>query len=201
MKKYELSIDREIEFMIKYQLTADELFLMRLIFYAQEGHEEYLSNFFTQCKLGTKILELLKSLQDKEIINKSYKLPQEGAIFKPQDVEFNKLVLKSFMQHSEDMGMELFENYPAMTTINGKVYSLRNITKLYKNIDEMAWEYGKAIKFNPETHAHIMELLEYGKENDLISSGICDFIASRKWLDLEEMKEGEMGTFKTTELV
>ena len=31
MKNLELSIDREIEFMIKYQLTADELFFMKLI--------------------------------------------------------------------------------------------------------------------------------------------------------------------------
>ena len=53
MKNLELSIDREIQFMIKYQLTADELFFMKLIFYAQEDHEEYLHEFFSQNQLTT----------------------------------------------------------------------------------------------------------------------------------------------------
>ena len=38
MKNLELSIEKEIEFMIKYQLTSDELFLMKLIWYAQDNH-------------------------------------------------------------------------------------------------------------------------------------------------------------------
>jgi hypothetical protein len=200
-EKYELSIDREIEFMLKYSLTADELFLIKLIFLAQDGHEEYLSNFFSQNKLSFDLRDILISLQEKEIINKSYKIPDKGKIFNPSNVDLNKQFLKGFLQHSEDLGMELFMNYPPFTRINGQLFSLRNITKLYKSMDDMCFNYGKSIKFDPNQHKHIMELLEYGKENNLINSGLCDFIASKKWLDLEAMRDEGMGTFNTNELV
>ena len=49
MKTFELSIDREIQFMIKYQLTPDEFFLMKLIFFAQEGQDKYISQFANEC--------------------------------------------------------------------------------------------------------------------------------------------------------
>ena len=100
MKTYELSIDREIQFMIKYQLTPDEFFLMRLIFYAQEGQDKYISQFANECGFEKPIREILNSLQDKGIINKSYVIPQAGEIFNPQDVDFNKNVLNQFFQHT-----------------------------------------------------------------------------------------------------
>ena len=201
MKNFELSLEREIDFMNKYGLTADELFLMRLIFLAQEDRDLYLNKYFRENSLGYSITDLLKSLQTKEIINKSYKIPEKGTVFNPKDVEFNKQVLKGFLQHSEDLGMELFESYPVSTVINGKTFSLRNIAKFYKSFDDFCFAYGKEIKFDPERHKYIMDLLEWAKENNLIHSGLGDFIISRKWLDLEEMKDGEMGTFNTNELI
>lgn len=201
MHQLEMSIDREIEFMIKYQLTADELFLIKLIFYAQEEHEEYLSKFFTQNQLSYGIRDLLSSLQNKGVINKSYDIPEEGMIFNPRDVEFNKRVLDSFMKHSQDMGMDLFSNYPPFTTINGRQFSLRNIAKSFKSLDDFCWEYGKAIKFDELKHQEIMELLEYAKENNLIHSGICDFIISRQWETIDYLRDGGFGTFDTNELV
>jgi len=196
-----LSIDREIDFMVKYELTADELFLAQLIFLAQDGQDKYLYQYFNNCNLGLPIIDLLTSLQEKGIINKSYNIPKKGTPFNPLDVEFNKTVIKSYLQHSQDLGMELFDKYPVTTVINGRAFSLRNITKLYKSMDEMCFSYGKAIHFNPEEHKHVMDLLEYGKENNLINSGICDFIESRQWLTLEQMKNGEMDTFNTNELI
>lgn len=201
MKNLELSIEKEIEFMIKYQLTSDELFLMKLIWYAQDEHPEFLHQYFSSCKLGKEIRELLMGLRDKEIINKSYSIPEKGEVFNPNDVDFNKNVLKSFMQHSQELGMDLFENYPAFTYINGRAFSLRNITKLYKSLEEMCFEYGKAIKFDPIKHREVMELLEYAKENNLVNSGICQFISERQWLMYEQMRDGDIGEFKTSELV
>ena len=113
MKQFELSIDREIKYMIKYQLTADELFVLRLIFYAQEGHSEYITMFFTECQLGLSLREILASLQTKGIINKSYTIPVEGTVFQADDVDLNKNAVNQFLQHSIDLGMELFEAYPA----------------------------------------------------------------------------------------
>ena len=201
MHQLEMSIDREIEFMIKYQLTADELFLIKLIFYAQEEHPEYLSMFFSQNQLGYEIIDLLHSLQDKGMINKSYKIPEKGSVFNPRDVELNKRALDSLLQHSQDMGMELFNEYPPFIIINGKTFSLRNIAKNYKSFDDFCWDYGKNIKFNQEKHNQILELVKYGKENNLINSGICDFIISHQWETIELLRDEGFGTFDTNELI
>lgn len=201
MKNLELSIEKEIEFMNKYQLTADELFLIKLIWYAQDEHPEFLTRFFTQNSLSKSIRELLFNLQDKEIIVKSYQIPEKGVEFNPNDVIFNKNVLKSFIRYSGELGMDLFNNYPAYVYINDKAFSLRNVTKLYKSLEEMCFAYGEAIKFNPETHKEVMELLEYAKDNNLINSGICSFIAERQWDMYARMRDGEEGTFNTSELM
>ena len=201
MKNLELSIEKEIEFMIKYQLTSDELFLMKLIWYAQDNHPEYLSKYFSECKLGKEIRELLMGLRDKSIINKSYTIPEKGEVFNPNDVDFNKTVIKSFMQHSQELGMELFDSYPAFTYINGRPFSLRNITKLYKSLDEMCFAYGEAIRFDPMKHKEVLEILEYARDNNLINNGICTFIAERQWDMFRQMRDGDIGAFNTNELV
>ena len=201
MKQFELSIDREIKYMIKYQLTADELFVLKLIFFAQEGHSEYITTFFTECQLERPLREILASLQTKGIINKSYTIPEEGTVFKAEDVDLNKTSVNQFLQHSIDLGMELFEAYPAYTNINGRTFSLRNITKNFKDLDDMCWQYGRMIKFDQKRHEDILELLEYAKENDLIHSGICDFILSQGWLALELYRDEGMGYFDNTTLI
>lgn len=202
MKYIELSIEREIEFMIKYNLTSDELFTVKLIFYAQDGHDEFLKTFFSQGSLSYSLYDILLSLQNKGIINKSYKIGKKGDIFNPRDVDFNKIFLKSYVEHSQELGMELFMNYPSIININGREFSLRNITKLYKNIDDMCFAYGKAIKFNRELHNKIMDLLHWGKENHLINYGICEFISSNKWIELEELKDKDFMTqFNTIEMI
>lgn len=200
MKDLELSIEREIDFMIKYQLSSNELFVMKLIFYAQDNHEEFLSKYFTQCQ-EIDLRSILISLQQKGIINKTYKIPEKGVKFNPRDVDFNKNLIKDYVRHSEELGMDLFQNYPAFTNINGRTFSLRNITKLYKSIDEMCFAYGKEIKFDPIKHQEVMELLEWAKENNQIHSGICDFIASRKWIDLKQMRDEGIEDWNPTELL
>lgn len=201
MKKCELSIEREIQFMIKYQLTADEFFLFKLIFLAQDGQEEYLSMFFTQDQLGKEVRDLLCSLQEKGIINKSYSIPEKGIVFNPNDCTLNKKVLTEYYKHSEDLGMELFEHYPLYTIINGRTFSLRNIGKVFKSFDEFCMTYAKSIKFNPAEHQRILELLDFAKENNLIHNGICDFVLSRQWDTLEIIKDQDFGTFNTMELI
>lgn len=201
MRNLELSIEREIEFMIKYQLTADELFVIRLIFYAQDGKDTYIHEFFSQCKLTLDLYEILTNLQNKGVINNNYKIPGKGTKFNPLDVDLNKNVVKQYMIHSNNLGMDLFMNYPTSTVINGRTFSLRNITKNYKSLDEMCFSYGKSINFSPEKHQEVMELLEYGKENGLINSGVCDFIESRNWLILKNMRDNGEETFKTSTLI
>ena len=47
--------------MVEYQLTADELFTIKLVFYAQEGHPEYLSKFFSQGQLTYKLRDIISN--------------------------------------------------------------------------------------------------------------------------------------------
>ena len=188
MKQIELTIDRELDFMIKYQLFPEELLITQLIFLAQEDHGEYLNKYFSQMPLKGAPRDTLLALQEKGIINKSYKIPEKGATFNPRDVDFNKVFLKSYMQHSGDLGMELFMAYPSFVNIGGRQCSLKNISKLYKSMDDFCFAYGKAIKFNAEMHSKIMSLLEFGKENQLIHYGISEFLISLKWLEIEELK-------------
>lgn len=175
--------------MIKYQLFPEELLILKLIFLAQEDHPEYLSKYFSQMPLKGAPRDTLLALQEKGIINKSYKIPEKGATFNPRDVDFNKVVLKSYQQHSGDMGMELFMNYPSFVNIGGRQCSLKNISKLFKSMDDFCFSYGKAIKFNPEMHTRVMAALEFGKNNELIHYGISEFLISLKWLEIEELKE------------
>ena len=61
-----LSIDNEVNFMLKHSLTPNELFLLRTIFLAQEDQYKYLINYFTESKLDLR--NLLQSLQHRLIL-------------------------------------------------------------------------------------------------------------------------------------
>lgn len=196
----EISIEQEINFMINYQLSGDEMFLLKLILLAQEDHEEFLNKYFQNTNI-LDIQNILLSLQNKEIINKSYKIPEKGTIFKPKEVSINKQVIKNSFKYSQDLGMELFEAYPAFTTINGKVFSLRNISKKFNNFDEFCFEYGMAIKFNPQKHQEILNILEEAKNDNLINNGLCSFVIDRQWETLKLMKDNDMGLLNTNELL
>jgi len=188
--------------MIKYQLFPEELLIIKFIFLAQEDHPEYLSKYFSQMPLKGAPRDTLLALQEKGIINKSYKIPEKGATFNPRDVDFNKIFLKSYIQHSGDMGMELFMNYPSFVNINGRQCSLKNISKMYKSMDDFCFAYGKAIKFDPNVHAKILELLEFAKENNLLHYGIVEFISSMKWLEIEELKLSDnLNGYQNSELL
>lgn len=90
------------------------------------------------------------------------------------------------------MGQELFNEYPPFITINGKVFSLRNIAKKFYSLDDFYFYYSSNIGHNPEKHKEVMELLKWGKENDLIRVGILEFVASHKWDELKYLKENNL---------
>ena len=65
--------------------------------------------------------EVLKSLQNKEILLKSWKLPASGTKFDPHSIPINKNFIKNLYKSSFEMGKELFESYPQWTTINNSI--------------------------------------------------------------------------------
>ena len=197
MKNLELSIEREIDFMTLYELTPDELYFMKLLFYVQEGHNEFYNRFFQGTHLTKSVREVLQSLQEKGIINSSYEIPAVGESLNPRDVYFNKRVISSFLKHSDALGYELEEVYPDFLYINGRQFFLKNPGKYYHCAEDMYFAYGKAIKFNPQLHEEILELVQWGKENNLINTGICDFIAGHHWDSLRKLKEEGTTVFDT----
>lgn len=181
-----MEINTILNLLITYRLTADELLLIYLTFLArdEEGHPEYFQKWF-QHGGNAQLRNLFNSLKEKGIILKNY----ETDTYDPNEVPFNKIFLKTFVKNSGKMGQELFDAYPPFLNLQGKLVSLRNIAKHYSTLEEFFFAYSLTIKHNPETHKQIMEILEWAKENDLINFGICEFIASHKWIELQYLKD------------
>ena len=58
------------------------------------------------------------------------------------------------------------------------------------------------ISFNPQEHERIMNIVKRAKENDLINFGICEFVISRKWDEIESiLDEGIGGTYSNIEII
>ena len=174
---------------IAYNLTFDEFFLiyMTLLARDEENHEEYINKWFSN---GGKdrLRDLFNSLKNKGIIHKDY----NPDVYNPNNVEFNKNFLKGWYKQSGEMGQELFNEYPPFLSINGRLMSLRNIAKKFYSLDDFYFYYSSTIGHNPDKHKEIMELVKWGKENDLIRVGILEFIASHKWDELKYLKENNM---------
>lgn len=193
--KANLNIDEELNIMEKYQLSPNEIFVIRVLLLAtEEETEEYLFRFLSIPEsMRGDLRSILVSLQDKGVILKSYKIPNKGEQFYPEEIGFNKAFLKNFYKASYELGIELFEEYPAFTNINGVTYGLRNIAKKFDSLEDFFRFYGKTIKYNPETHTHIMELLKWAKDNtNFINFGITEFVISNKWNDIEILKDGKV---------
>lgn len=181
-----MEIDTILNLMISFNLSADELLLVYLTFLAQEeeDHPEYLAKWFSN---GGKerLHNLFESLKEKGIIRKDY----NPKVYSPDDIEFNKNFLKSWLKCSGELGKELFEAYPPFLNINGKLCPLKNVAKKFSSLEEFFFHYSVTIKHNPEKHKHIMELLEWGKEHNCINYGITEFVISHKWEEIEYLKD------------
>ena len=199
-----MTIDRKLNLMKEYGLTSNELDCVLVIFMAQthragkeyreedevpESHPEYLQDW---ARLhGKDVLRgCLKSLQEKGVILKSYKIPAPGTSFKPNDVEFAQAFYRKYLRNSHDLGRELWDTYPSFAKINGGIANLKNVTKGvvgYMSLDDLFFAYGKAINFSPEKHAEVLEIVRKAEEAGLINMSLLNFVHSQQW---EVFKEG-----------
>ena len=193
-----MDIEKELSILDKYSLTPEEL-----VFLAQEeeNHPEYLAKYLNLNIKKESTRDVLISLQEKGVILKTYKIPNKGESFYPDDVLFNKLFLSTYIKNSGELGIELYNNYPLNIFVGGVRYSLRNISKKFNSFEEFCYAYGKAIKFDPNTHKEVMDILEQAKESNLINTGICEFVISMKWLELKDILDKGGISVKNTELI
>lgn len=197
MTQLNLTLEDEISFLNRYRLVPNELVFIKLLLILQDENNEILFrdyiNILKQSRI--KLRELIFNLQDKEIINKSYKIPNEGTLFNPYEIPVNKNFIKNLYKAAFELGKELFETYPQFGNIGESVVPLRTVAKKFDSLEEAYFRYGKAIGYNPEKHNHILELVKWGKENNIINCSLASFIINNGWLDLEAMKDGKIANF------
>ncbi len=199
MNKYNYNIDEEIAILEKYNLSPNELFVVKTILLLQEGYPENYLFRFLQIPEEDRgdFRSVLLSLQNKGIILKTYKIPNKGEEFDPSEIPINKLFLKNIYRASFDMGMELFEHYPMFTEINGSTVALRGISKKFDSLEDFYRFYGKQILWNPETHKHIIDLIDWEQQNNVgfICQSIASFVINHGWNELEALKDGKIANY------
>lgn len=205
MKNLTLNLEDEIAILSKYRITSNELLFVRTLLILQDEQNEDLFKSYIEslyiCKI--KLREVLLSLQDKGIVLKSYKIPNEGESFNPYEIPFNKNFIKNIYKGSFEMGKELFESYPQFGTINGSCIPLRGVSKKFDSLEEAYFRYGKNIGWSQEKHEHIIELVKWAKDVNIINCSLASFIVNCGWLDLEALKNGDTTNinFETIRLV
>lgn len=195
MKNLTLTLEEEVSLLDKYRLLPAELFLIRVILILQDENNEelFISYIKTLKQAGINLRDLLLSLQEKEILLKSCKIVKEGEEFDPYALQINKNFIKNLYKCSFELGKELFEEYPAFAIINNSYTSLRGVSKHFNSLEDAYIKYGKSIKWNPETHHEILELVRWGKEHNMISQSLSSFIVNNGWHDLKAIMNGDAG--------
>ena len=185
------NLEEQVVMLEKYKINSDELLFITVILLIQEGdNNQYINSYFSlpvSCR-GS-IRDLLVSLQQKQVITKEYKIPPAGTNFVPEDVVFNKNFIKTFYKGSFWIGKELFEIYPISTVVNGVEYKLRRVSKKFDSLEDAYRAYGKAISWKPDTHREIMELVEWGKQNNYQFTTLDSFIVDNDWLNIAAMRD------------
>lgn len=186
-----LNLEDEIILLEKYKLTPNELMLIRALLILQDENDEKLFQSYTKIlqKCGVSLRELFLSLQEKEIILKSYKISQGN--YDPYAIPFNKNFIKNLYKCSFELGKELFEEYPQFATIQGSLVGLRSVSKKFDSLEDAYFKYGKNIGWSVGKHKHIIDLIKWSKEHNLINYSLSSFIIDKRWLELEALRDGE----------
>lgn len=197
MKNLILNLEEEISILSKYRITPNELtFIKTLLILQDEENEDLFKDYIESLYVcNVKLREILISLQNKEIILKSYKIPSEGESFDPYSIPFNKNFIKNLYKSSFELGKELFEVYPQMTVINGSLVTLRGVSKHFDSLEACYFRYGKAVGWNQERHEKILDLIKWAKERDIIKQSLSSFVINNSWLDLEAIRNGDSGNY------
>lgn len=182
------TIEEDLQIMQSYDITAEQLFLVKLLFIAQEenGRQSAIVDYFVKCRHSSVPLEMLNILGEKNILVLNT-IPKKGDKLIPDNLHFTQKFLKDWFIYAHVAGKELMDKYPNyMKTAHGELLPAKNITKVYISLEAMFNAYGKSIRHSRNNHEKIMNLLRWSEEKGLIKFGIAEFVASKKWESLEQ---------------
>lgn len=182
---------QQLLFCEKYGINPNELLLLEIILIAQEDDEPEIVREYFSSRVRARgfTTELLVGLRDAGVINKTYKIPEKGSIFNPLDVPLNKTMVKDFYKCSFDLGRELWETYPLFGIVNNTQVGLRGVSKKFDTIEDFYRFYGRTIRWKPEVHNQIIELVKWAKEHNILCTTIANFVIDHKWEELKALKE------------
>ena len=197
------NLEEQVVLLDKYKIDSNELLFITVILLIQEGDNNPYINLYFSLPVGCRgnIRDLLTSLQNKQVITKEYKIPPSGTKFIPEDIIFNKNFIKTFYKGSFWIGKELFEIYPISTVVNGVEYKLRRVSKKFDSLEDAYRAYGKAISWKPEIHQNIMQLVEWGKQNNYQFTTLDSFIVDNDWLNIAAVRDNGLLTDNTVKML
>lgn len=189
-----LTLEEEVSILDKYRLVPNELLFIRILLILQdENNEDLLGRYISVLRdSGIDLRELIVTLQEKEIILKSYKVPKKGEAFDPFSIPVNKNFIKNLYKCSFELGKELFEAYPQFGNINGSLIGIRSVSKKFDSLEEAYFRYGKSIGWSVERHKHIIDLVNWSKEYNIINYTLASFIVDNRWHELEALRNGDL---------
>lgn len=187
-----LALRQQLLFCDKYKIDANQLLLLEIILIAQEGDDLEIVQLYFKSKAKGSLLEQLIKLQEVGVILKSYTLPKKGEKLDIFSIPINKNLVKDFYKCSFEIGKELFEEYPQFGFINGAPVGIRNVSKKFDSLEDFYRFYGKTIRWKPEVHNHIIELVKWARENNILCVSLCNFVIDHRWDELEALRDGTL---------
>lgn len=174
----------------KYQISFNELMFIKMILITQNKDNDTLSNAYFKLHADVRgsLKEMLERLQQIGIISKTFKIPNSGERLNIHLISINKNFIKSFYKTSFYLGKELFDEFPLTMLINGSQCVLKRVSKHFSSLEDFYECYGKIINWNPEKHSEIIELVRWGKKNNLIQWTLSGFVIDRGWESLKQLK-------------
>ena len=146
----------------------------------------------------------LLRLQEIDLIDKSYKIPEVGEKLDITSIKINRQFEKAFYKTSFELGKQLFESFPQFITIKGNQIGARRVSNKFNSLEEAFETYGRSILWDFDKHKKVIEAVEWGKTHKLINCTLATFILDRVWEELETLNKPEiketLPEFLTSEL-
>lgn len=189
---------QQLLFCEKYNINPSELLLLEIILIAKngDGPEIVYEYFSSRARARGATSKLLSGLRDSGIIHKTYEIPDKRNINSKKDlmnmlldIPLNKNITKDFYRYSFELGKELWDTYPQFGIVNNSQVGLKSISKKFDTIEDFYRFYGRTIRWKPEIHNQIIELVKWAGEHNILCTTIANFVIDHKWEELEALKD------------